>query len=69
MRKVQRVKVQGAARVRLLERCKEMYENGMPIRAIAEKVEWSYGMVHGLLTSNGVVLRSRGGNHAARKSS
>lgn len=54
-------------RVALADRYAKRYAKGESIRSIADDVGRSYGWVHGLLRSNGVSLRSRGGPKPVEK--
>jgi hypothetical protein len=42
-------------------RLAEIYETGVPLRAIADRVGLSYGSVHRRLLEAGVTMRPRGG--------
>lgn len=54
--------VTGRARAQLAADLKARYEQGATLRALRDYTGRSYGFVHRLLTEQGVVLRSRGGN-------
>lgn len=53
----------GADRARVRREAVARYEEGAPIRVLAEDVRRSYGFMRALLLEAGVTLRSRGGAH------
>lgn len=61
------VRITGPARDKLAKAAAKRYAYGDSVRDIATTLGISYGMAHGLLREQGVVLRSRGGGRAAAK--
>ena len=53
-------RIAGEARTQLGADLAAQYEQGTPIRSLAESSGRSYGFIHQLLTEAGVTLRPRG---------
>jgi transposase len=60
-------RIVGSERERVLQELSAEYNNGLSVRAIAEKVNRSYGFVSAALHEAGVTMRDRGGNHRENK--
>ena len=57
----------GPERARIAARLQQRYEAGATIRGLATETGRSFGWVRTLLLEEGVVLRTRGGDHSARR--
>ena len=61
MSMTRRTRVSGDDRAALTRDVVARYDQGEPIRTLAESLSRSYGFVHRLLVEGGVELRGRGG--------
>lgn len=51
----------GEARTAAAEDCRELYEQGSTVRAVAARIKRSYGVTHKLLVEAGTTFRARNG--------
>ena len=61
-----RQRITGEDREKLSREVVKLYAKGESVRAIAEKLDRSYGNVHRLLVEAGVEFRPRGGPRKAK---